>query len=139
MPILFIEGPTGIHQRAKTALISKATDALRSTYSIPDVRIFFRWYSPDNISQDGSQHTELLRPVCFLHVPQLRNTEAKRKLAVKLNDAVAEAFQQQANTEEIMTFFNEYPIEQVAWAGRLQSDNPEVVSAVAVLNGNVKA
>ena len=59
-------------------------------------------------------------------------TEAK-KVAAQTNAAIAEACKGLAKAEDIMLFIDEYPLENVAWGGRLQADRPEVVQAVAPL------
>jgi phenylpyruvate tautomerase PptA (4-oxalocrotonate tautomerase family) len=134
MPVCLIEGPTGIRSDAKKRLMEKTTAALDEAYHIPDVRIFLREYSPENVSQDG-RLSEPIRPVCFIEAPQLRNIELKRKLVQKINAAIADAYQGLANTEEVLILHNEYPLENAGWAGRLQSDNVQVVAVMKQLNG----
>jgi len=56
-------------------------------------------------------------------------------LVEKINAAVADAYEGIANTREILILHNEYPLENAAWAGRLQADNPDVVEAMKKLNG----
>jgi hypothetical protein len=135
MPTMIIEAPTGIHKDAKKKLMEKTTTALKEAYPIPDVRIFLREYQADNVSQDGRLESEPVRPVCFIEAPQLRSLDARRKLMEKINAAVADAYEGIANTREILILHNEYPLENAGWAGRLQSDNPEVVEAMRKLNG----
>jgi phenylpyruvate tautomerase PptA (4-oxalocrotonate tautomerase family) len=135
MPTIFIEAPTGIGRDAKKRLVEKTTAALTEAYPIPDVRIFLREYQTDNVSQDGRLESEPVRPVCFIEAPQLRSLDARRKLIEKINAAVADAYEGIANTREILILHNEYPLENAGWAGRLQSDNPEVVEAMRKLNG----
>jgi phenylpyruvate tautomerase PptA (4-oxalocrotonate tautomerase family) len=135
MPTILIEAPTGIRADAKRRLVEKTTVALDEAYHIPDVRIFLREYQADNVAQDGRLQSEPVRPVCFVEAPQLRSLDAKRKLIEKIDAAVAEAYEGIANTGEILILHNEYPLENAGWAGRLQSDNPEVVEALKKLNG----
>lgn len=135
MPTMIIEAPTGIRKDAKKKLMEKTTTALNEAYPIPDVRIFLREYQADNVSQDGRLESEPVRPVCFIEAPQLRSLDARRKLMDKINAAVADAYEGIANTREILILHNEYPLENAGWAGRLQSDNPEVVEAMRKLNG----
>jgi hypothetical protein len=45
----------------------------------------------------------------------------------------AEAYAGLANTDETLILMNHYPLEN-AWAGRLQSDNPELVEEMKQLN-----
>jgi phenylpyruvate tautomerase PptA (4-oxalocrotonate tautomerase family) len=135
MPTILIEAPTGIRADAKQRLMEKTTVALDEAYHIPDVRIFLREYQADNVAQDGRLQSEPVRPVCFVEAPQLRSLDAKRKLIEQINAAVAEAYEGIANTREILILHNEYPLENAGWAGRLQSDNPEVLEALKKLNG----
>jgi hypothetical protein len=53
-----------------------------------------------------------------------------------INAAVADAYRDLANTREILILHNEYPLENAGWAGRLQSDNPQIVQAMKKLNGD---
>ena len=115
--------------------MEKTTAALNEAYPIPDVRIFLREYEVENVAQDGRLESEPVRPVCFIEAPQLRSLDARRKLVEKINAAVADAYEGIANTREILILHNEYPLENAAWAGRLQSDNPDVVEAMKKLNG----
>ena len=135
MPTILIEAPTGIRADAKQRLMEKTTAALDEAYHIPDVRIFLREYQADNVAQDGRLQSEPVRPVCFIEAPQLRSLDARRKLIEQINAAVAEAYEGIANTREILILHNEYPLENAGWAGRLQSDNPEVLEAIKKLNG----
>ena len=136
MPTITIEAPTGVRKDAKKRLMEKTTAALNEAYPIPDVRIFLREYEVENVAQDGRLESEPVRPVCFIEAPQLRSLAARRKLVEKINAAVADAYQGIANTREILILQNEYPLENAAWGGRLQSDNPDVVEAMKKLNGN---
>lgn len=135
MPIMFIEAPTGIRGDAKKRLVERATAALEDAYHIPDVRIFVREYQAESVGQDGRLQSEPVKPVCFIEAPQLRSLDAKRKLIEKINAAVADAYEGVGNTREILILHNEYPLENAGLAGRLQSDNPEVVEALKTLNG----
>ena len=135
MPICFLEVPTGIHPDAKKKLVQKFTTALNETWPIPDVRIFFREYRAEDVAQDGHFQSEPMRPICFLEVPLLRSLDVKRKLSQALQAALAEAYEGIANTSEFNIFYNFYPLENVAWGGRLQSDNPQAVEGMRQLNG----
>jgi phenylpyruvate tautomerase PptA (4-oxalocrotonate tautomerase family) len=135
MPVLLIEAPPGIRPGAKKRLVERATAALDEAYHIPDVRIFIREYPPENVGQDGRLQAEPVRPVCFIEAPQLRSIDARRKMIEGINAAVAEAYEGIANIREALILHNEYPLENAGWAGRLQSDNPEVVQAIMKLNG----
>jgi len=135
MPILYIEAPKGVRNDAKKLMVEKMTAALDETWHVPDVRIFIREYAPEHVAQDGRFQSEPIRPIGFLNVPRLRSVDAKRKLAEKLQAAFAEAYAGIANTGEFLVFMNEYPLENAFSGGRLQSDNPEIVEGMKLLNG----
>jgi phenylpyruvate tautomerase PptA (4-oxalocrotonate tautomerase family) len=134
MPQFLIEAPTGIGDDAKRKMMTELTEAIDAAYHIPDVRIWLREYSPENVAQDGRLNAEPIRPLCFLEAPELSSLDAKRKMAEKIHAAIAEAYQGIANTEETLVLMNHYPLENAGWAGRLQADNAEIVQAVAQLN-----
>jgi phenylpyruvate tautomerase PptA (4-oxalocrotonate tautomerase family) len=136
MPVCLIEAPAGIRSDAKKRLVERTTAALDEAYHVPDVRIFLREYLLENVAQDGRLNSEPVRPVCFIEAPQLRSIAAKRKMIESINAAVADAYRDLANVREILILHNEYPLENAGWAGRLQSDNPEVVQAMKKLNGD---
>jgi len=87
------------------------------------------------VSQDGRVGAEPVRPVCSLEVPELASLDAKRKLVQKIESALGEAYSGIANTDEVLVLVNHYPLENVGWRSSLQSDKPEIVAAVAQLNG----
>ncbi|GLS34195.1 hypothetical protein SAMN04488498_10964 [Mesorhizobium albiziae] len=132
MPMCFIEAPQGLNIDGKKKLIRDSHVALQEAYPLDDFRVFIREYPLENVGQDGKLATEV-RPVCFLEAPQLRNIGSKRRMIERLDAAIADAFRGLANTDEIMIFVNEYPLENAGWAGRLQSDNPEAVQALAAV------
>jgi phenylpyruvate tautomerase PptA (4-oxalocrotonate tautomerase family) len=134
MPDCFIEGPSGLRNDAKKKLVEKMTASLTQAYKIPDIRIFIREYPGENVAQDGRLQ-EPIRPVCFINVPILKNVDVKRDLQARIHSALGEAYEGIANVNEAMIFFNQYELENVAWAGSLQSDRPEIVKLIDELNG----
>jgi phenylpyruvate tautomerase PptA (4-oxalocrotonate tautomerase family) len=136
MPVCLIEAPAGIRNDAKKRLVERTTAALDEAYHVPDVRIFLREYPLENVAQDGRLNSEPVRPVCFIEAPQLQSVAAKRKMIESVNAAIADAYRDLANIREILILHNEYPLENARWAGRLQSDNPEIVQAMKKLNGD---
>jgi phenylpyruvate tautomerase PptA (4-oxalocrotonate tautomerase family) len=134
MPQFLIEAPTGIGDDAKRKMMTELTEAIDAAYHIPDVRIWLREYSSENVAQDGRINAEPMRPLCFLEAPELSNLDAKRKMAEKIQTVIAEAYRGLANTEETLVLMNHYPLENAGWAGRLQADNAQIVQAVAQLN-----
>jgi hypothetical protein len=134
MPQFFIEAPAGIQHDAKRTMMQDITAAIDEAYHIPDVRIWLREYHPDNVAQDGQVNAEAIRPVCFLEAPQLSSLDAKRKMAEKILTAVGDAYDGIANTAETLILMNHYPLENAGFAGRLQSDDPQLVEAMKQLN-----
>lgn len=134
MPQFLIEAPTGIGDDAKRKMMTELTEAIDAAYHIPDVRIWLREYSSENVAQDGRINAEPMRPLCFLEAPELSNLDVKRKMAEKIQTVIAEAYRGLANTEETLVLMNHYPLENAGWAGRLQADNAQIVQAVAQLN-----
>jgi phenylpyruvate tautomerase PptA (4-oxalocrotonate tautomerase family) len=65
-------------------------------------------------------------PVVFMEVPPGIRTDAKKELVRKINSAIEEVYP----IGETLIFFREYPLEDVAENGTLQSENPEVSEAV---------
>ena len=70
-------------------------------------------------------------PVVFIEgLPGLRN-EAKKKMVEKITAAVDEAYQ----IGDTLIFVREYPAEQVAMNGQLQSENPKILEALKKVQG----
>ncbi|WP_028937960.1 tautomerase family protein [Pseudonocardia spinosispora] len=138
MPLLMLEVPTGVHREAKQKMMRTITEAIDGAYHFPDTRIFLRETPAENIAQDGELCDELgaksVRPVGFLEAPELSSDDAKRTMLVRIHDAIAEAYADVANTEQTLLLINQYPLNDVAWLRQLQSDNAEIVAAVAALN-----
>ncbi|NRQ32197.1 N-acetylmuramic acid 6-phosphate etherase [Nonomuraea sp. NN258] len=135
MPQFFIEAPEGVTLEAKRTMMREITQAIDAAYRIPDVRIWLREYGPGQVAQDGRLDAEPIRPLCFLEAPELSSLDAKRKMSDRIHAAIAEAYAGLANTDETLILMNHYPLENAGWAGRLQSDNPDIVAAMARLNG----
>lgn len=134
MPQVLIEAPTGVQPAAKEKMMREITAAVDDAFHIPDVRVWLREYPAENVAQDGRIGAEPVRPLCFLEAPELRKLEAKRAMARRIHDAIAEAYSGLANTGETLILMNHYPLENAGWAGRLQSDDADVVAAVNQLN-----
>jgi hypothetical protein len=135
MPQFFIEAPAGIDPDAKQTMMRQITSAIDAAYHIPDVRIWLREYDAGNVAQDGRIGAEPLRPVCFLEAPVLESIDARREMSNKIQAAISAAYGELANTEDTLILMNLYPLENAGFAGRMQSDNPDIVAAVAQLNG----
>jgi hypothetical protein len=134
MPQFFIEAPVGIDPDAKQTMMQQITSAIDAAYHIPDVRVWLREYDAGNVAQDGRIGAEPVRPVCFLEAPVLESIDARREMSNKIQAAIRAAYGGLANTDETLILMNLYPLENAGFAGRMQSDNPDIVAAVAQLN-----
>ena len=65
-------------------------------------------------------------PVIFIEAPPGIRPEAKRKMVEKITSAIDEAY----HIGDTLIFLREYPTENVAMDGRLQSENPKVLDAI---------
>jgi phenylpyruvate tautomerase PptA (4-oxalocrotonate tautomerase family) len=65
-------------------------------------------------------------PVLFIEAPPGIRPEAKRTMMKKLTDAIDEAY----HIGDTLIFLREYPIENVAMDGRIQSENPKILEAL---------
>ncbi|MET8155064.1 hypothetical protein ABZT47_01745 [Sphaerisporangium sp. NPDC005289] len=135
MPQLLIEAPIGIGDAAKQAMVTDLTAAIDAAYHIPDIRIWLREYAPENVAHDGRLNAEPIKPLLFLEAPELADLDVKRTMTEKILAAISDAYDGLANTKETLLLMNHYPLENAGWGGKLHSDNPEIVQAVAQLNG----
>ncbi|GAB2982513.1 hypothetical protein LWP59_16845 [Amycolatopsis acidiphila] len=134
MPQFFIEAPAGIRPEAKQTMMREITVAIDEAYRIPDVRVWLREYAAENVAQDGRIAAEPIRPVCFLEAPELHSIDVRRTMSNRIHAAIHEAYGELADTAETLILMNLYPLENAGFAGRMQSDNPEIVEAVGRLN-----
>ena len=65
-------------------------------------------------------------PVCFIEAPPGICTEAKKRMVEKITSAIGEAYY----IGDTLIFLREYPAENVAQDGRLQSENPKILEAL---------
>jgi phenylpyruvate tautomerase PptA (4-oxalocrotonate tautomerase family) len=127
MPISFVHVPTGASADTKRRLIEDITSALHEGYRVPDTRIFVHEWPRENLGQDGRHAAEPARPICFLEVPPGIAPDAKRDMFRRINAAIAEAY----HRPEVLIFMREYPLDVVSLNGGLQSENPELLDALA--------
>jgi hypothetical protein len=64
--------------------------------------------------------------VIFIEAPPGIRLEAKQKLMEKITSAIDEAY----HIGDTLIFLREYPAENVAMDGRLQSENPKILEAL---------
>jgi phenylpyruvate tautomerase PptA (4-oxalocrotonate tautomerase family) len=134
MPLMFVEAPEGLGREAKAELLSALSTAIDKTYHFPDTRVFLREYPAENVCQDGEIASGPIRPVGFLEAPQLSSVDAKRRLVIELQEAIASAYGAIADVEQTLILINQYPLDNVGWLNQLQSDNEMIVEAVRALN-----
>jgi phenylpyruvate tautomerase PptA (4-oxalocrotonate tautomerase family) len=65
-------------------------------------------------------------PVCFIEAPPGIRAEAKRRMIEKITSAIDDAY----HIGDTLIFLREYPAENVAMDGRLQSENPKILEAL---------
>jgi len=65
-------------------------------------------------------------PVLFIEAPPGIRPEAKKKMVQKLTEAIDEAY----HIGDTLIFLREYPAENVAMDGRIQSENPTIIEAL---------
>jgi phenylpyruvate tautomerase PptA (4-oxalocrotonate tautomerase family) len=65
-------------------------------------------------------------PVLFIEAPPGISPESKRKMVQKLTEAIDEAY----HIGDTLIFLREYPAEDVAMDGTLQSENPRILEAL---------
>jgi phenylpyruvate tautomerase PptA (4-oxalocrotonate tautomerase family) len=65
-------------------------------------------------------------PIVFIEAPPGIRTETKKKMMEKITAAIDEAY----HIGDTLIFLREYPPENVAMDGRLQSDNPKILEAL---------
>jgi phenylpyruvate tautomerase PptA (4-oxalocrotonate tautomerase family) len=65
-------------------------------------------------------------PICFIEAPPGLRADAKKRMVEKITSAIDEAY----HIGDTLIFLREYPAENVAMDGRLQSENPKVLEAL---------
>jgi hypothetical protein len=124
MPIAYLDVPAGVDLSRKRVLVKALYEALHEAYPFPDDhRIFLREWPLDSVSQNGLLGSEPPRPVFLIHGPQGVNVDAKRKMLMKINAAVADVYP----LPDFMIFMHEYPLDLVAHQGGLLADNQQRV------------
>ena len=65
-------------------------------------------------------------PVVFIEAPPGIKPQAKKQLVEKITTAIEDAY----HIGDTLIFLREYPPENVAMEGRLQSENPKILEAL---------
>jgi phenylpyruvate tautomerase PptA (4-oxalocrotonate tautomerase family) len=124
MSIGYLDVPTGADLATKRELVKAIYDAMHEVYPFPDdTRIFLREWSLETVSQNGQLGSEPARPVFVIHVPQDSDTDAKRTMLTRINQAVATAY----GLPDFAVFFLEHTLATVAINGDLLADNQQRV------------
>ena len=141
MPVSYIDIPRGISLAGKEKLANDVFEAIHEAYPIPDTRVLIREWVPESVSQDGKINLHPMRPMCALEVPPGLPVAHKRKLVERISAAISEACHLPKHdvslpsgtvitTHWVLTFFREYPLENVALDGLLACENPMVLDAM---------
>jgi phenylpyruvate tautomerase PptA (4-oxalocrotonate tautomerase family) len=69
-------------------------------------------------------------PVLFIEAPPGLKAEAKRTMMERLTSAVDDAY----HIGDTLIFLREYPADNVAMDGMLQSENPKIIEALKKIN-----
>lgn len=69
-------------------------------------------------------------PVLFIEAPPGLKAEAKRTMMERLTSAIDDAY----HIGDTLIFLREYPADNVAMDGRLQSENPKILEALKKIN-----
>jgi phenylpyruvate tautomerase PptA (4-oxalocrotonate tautomerase family) len=70
-------------------------------------------------------------PICFIEAPPGLRTDAKKKLMETITAAIDDAY----HIGDTLIFLREYPADNVAMDGRLQSDNPKIKEILKKISG----
>ena len=65
-------------------------------------------------------------PVVFIEAPPGIRDDAKRKMVERITSAIDDAY----HIGDTLIFLREYPAENVALDGKLQSENPKILEAL---------
>jgi len=71
-------------------------------------------------------------PICFIEAPPGLRADAKKRMVEKITTAIDEAY----HIGDTLIFLREYPAENVAMDGRLQSENPKIAEALKKISGS---
>ena len=70
-------------------------------------------------------------PVVFIEAPPGIKPEAKKQMVQKITTAIDDAY----HIGDTLIFLREYPAQNVAMEGRLQSENPKILEALKKISG----
>ena len=79
------------------------------------------------LPENGKNQTkETIMPVVFIEAPPGIRPEAKTRMVEKITGAIDEAY----HIGDTLIFLREYPAENVAMDGKLQSENTKILEAL---------
>jgi phenylpyruvate tautomerase PptA (4-oxalocrotonate tautomerase family) len=70
-------------------------------------------------------------PICFIEAPPGIRPDAKKKLMEKITAAIDDAY----HIGDTLVFLREYPADNVAMDGCLQSENPKIKEILKKISG----
>jgi phenylpyruvate tautomerase PptA (4-oxalocrotonate tautomerase family) len=91
----------------------------QNVYYVLELRVM----RPENHCEEGRRHC---MPVVFIEAPPGIKQQAKKLLVEKITAAIDDAY----HIGDTLIFLREYPAENVAMDGRLQSENPKILEAL---------
>jgi len=72
-------------------------------------------------------------PVIFIEAPPGIRPAAKKRMMEKITSAIDDAY----HIGDTLIFLREYPAENVAMDGKLQSDNPKILEALKKISSDI--
>jgi phenylpyruvate tautomerase PptA (4-oxalocrotonate tautomerase family) len=115
MPICTIQS-TSLSTEIRKELAAQLTDALQSAFQLDgEYQIFFNEYAPNAVSHNGMLAAPFL-PIFSAECPPIP-VERKEVLVKKITELLKDAYQ----SPDVMLFFRQYPLENVAKSGLLLS------------------
>ena|SRR5215216_5128403 len=119
MPICTIQS-TSLPSETRKVLASRLTEALQSAFQLHgEYQIFFNEYAPNAVSHNGTLAAPFL-PIFSAECPPIP-VERKEILVKQISELLKEAYR----ASDVMMFFRQYPLENVAKSGLLLSHQRE--------------
>jgi phenylpyruvate tautomerase PptA (4-oxalocrotonate tautomerase family) len=140
MPTAYVDLPPGLGMKTKAKLMKEVSDFIHHAYLIPDTRVLLREWPADQYSIDG-EIGAAFRPIVTFVVPPGLPIEGKRQLVRGVFSAIAEACNlprediplpsgKVVNTQWVLGFFSEYPLNQASLDDLMALDNPMVLESL---------
>ncbi len=147
MPVAYVDIPAGVSDTAKEKLHRELFEAIHEAWPIPDTRVLLTEWPAKSVSQDGVVSEEPIRPICALDAPPELPLEAKRRLVARVSEAIGEACNREpehvvlpsgtaVDTNWVLTFFREYPLDRAALGTLMALENAMVLESLSALAAN---